>query len=76
MKPATIPNPVSLRALKTDHLGQQLWHDAPFEQGTRNAGNEAVQEVRNAALALAAQLNLIREGRKEPDESLREPRQK
>jgi multimeric flavodoxin WrbA len=34
------------------------------------------QEVRNAALALAAQLNMMREGRKEPDESLRDPRPK
>jgi hypothetical protein len=34
------------------------------------------QEVRNAALALAAQVSLIREGRKEPDESLRDPRPK
>ena len=34
------------------------------------------QEVRNAALALASELNLIREGRKEPDDSLQDPRPK
>jgi hypothetical protein len=55
MKPATIPNPVSLRALKTDHLGQQLWHDAPFEQGTRNAGKEkADHETKWAIVSVAS----------------------
>jgi multimeric flavodoxin WrbA len=34
------------------------------------------EEVRNAALALAAELSLLREGRKEPDDGLKAPRPK
>jgi hypothetical protein len=34
------------------------------------------EEVRNAARALASQLSLLRNGRKEPDDDLREPRPK